>query len=460
MSLFKKVLAGTTAIVGLVALAAPANAAVTATNRDYVSGTAPAAARTFVGGSAIVVNDTGPGYTGAFAAANNQITITLSQGLWLATPAATAAGGGTATFVAGGAGTGFVTFQLAGTVTSITLSQASTIFNTVTSATDTSVVNAVITDSAGLITALPSAGRTATLATFSDPYKVTFTPGAAPQVQLAAPDLGSRYVTNPANLGTLNVTPAPVALFNWATISSTTIANQTLLTSPVVASNDLKVTVPTGIFQSADFTGSCLSGATNVTTIAAGVITLPAGVINAVNAPAGAACTIQVALQNPTTGTALLSAGATSAALSIVLGGAGNPNNVTPPTRVFNQAMNTITYAGGAVVSAGYSVGADAAYDYFVSVSNGSAAGPVIVQAATAGATGTAVLDASLAANTTKLYSIGTIKAALVAAGMSSTIFTNGGDRGQLSVVTPTGAKVTPLLLNKGNTQVVEIQGR
>lgn len=452
MSTKKNILIAGAAVAAMLAVASPAQAAITATTPiAYVSGTsAPAATVAFAAPASVVVDGSGAGYTSAFVAGNT-ITYTLSQGTFAVLPTVALSGtAGTISYVSGGAGQNFITYQLGGTIgaaTVVTLTNVSV--NSVTSAANSATVNLALSDGAGGLSTVAATAKTYNLATFTDPYSVSFAAAvAAPQVDLGATAPGSRYTnTNTADLGTITITPNATALRNWSNTNNVGAS---------ATANALAVTIPAGPFTQATFSGTCLGASTPITTATSNVVTLTASAISAINATGGAPCTVNVALNGPTTGTSLLGAGSASAALTVALSNVSGTGQ-TGTTRSFSQTLTAVSYAGGSVFNAGYTVGADANYDFFVNVSNGSTAGPVIVSAAVGGSTGTAVLSSSLAANTSAIYSISTIKDALVAAGMPTSTFVDATSRGQLQVVVPTNARVTPLLQNKTNGQVVEI---
>jgi len=446
MSTFKKVLASTAALAGLIALAAPANAEVTggAATKYVASPTAtPAAATSFTnGGSAIGVDNVAvAGFSAGVATAlftpGNTITFTLNQGTFANLPTA-ASVGGSVSYISGGAGQNFVTYQIAGATTALNLTNVNVAG--VTAVTSASTVTATLSDGAGALIA--ATAKSATIATFVSPYTFTYT-AAAPTVDLGATNPGAQYAS--ALVGSVTITPAADALSQWGAVATTAALD--------AVKGSLALTLPAGPFNGATLGAGCVAAPQAVTTITGGVVTF-AG-LGSVNNPGGAACTSSLTLTAPVaTATSLLATGATSAAATLNL---ANAPTSTGSTVTSTGALGAITFAGGASTVAGYTVGADAAYDFYVNVANGTTAGPVIVSANAAGSTGTAVLTTSIAANADSIYSIAQIKAALVLAGLPSTIFSSGGDRGQITIVAPTGAKVTPLLLNKANGQVVEV---
>jgi len=461
----KKILAATVAVSAM-AFTGAANAAITgpATPTKFVSGaSAPAASAAFTLPN-VVVTQTGDGYTSAFVTGNTLI-LTLQGGVTFnALPTVALTGSaGTVTYISGGPGSSQVTYQLGGVIDATTVVTYSNItVNNVTAVTNSSKITALVTDGSGTLAAgTTTALRTATLADFTDPYTVTFAPSVTPTgafVDLGATAPGSRYTVSStastpgnANLGIVTITPAAAALVNWAAVPSA-------LTAVGSTGSSLSLTIPGTPFVSANVisAGSCIAYTpAAVTTATANVVTFPmTGFVIA--APTGAACTLQFTLTNPTTGTALLAAGPTSAALTIGLGGVSS-TTVTGTTRSFNPALTPVTYSGGSVINAAYSVGEDANYNYFINVSNAGTAGPVIVTASVGGATGTAVLASTLAANTSAIFSIAEIRAKLIEAGMSDATFADANSRGNLQVVVPTGARITPLLQNKVNGQVVDI---
>jgi len=463
MTLMKKILVSSAAIGSLLALAAPANAAITQpTATRFVSGASTPAATVAFTLPAFQVDASGTGWSSAFITGNT-VTLTLQGGATFAVlPTVVPTNGGTLSFVSGGAGQAFVTYQWGGAVTTTSAINYSNIqVNSVGNVSNAATITAVFTDGAGTLASQIAAvsDRTVNLASFANPYSITFAAGTA-LVDLGSTSPGSRYTTSTtsstpgdATLGTITVTPATNALVNWQ-------ATPTALTGVVSTGSSLSITVPAGPFVSASAAGTCINPTTGVlqTSITSNVVTFAGTGLTNVLAPGSTSCTLSVTLTNPgTTATALLGAGVTSAALTLGLGGLGSSPTVTGTTRTFNQALTPITYSGGSVVNASYSVGEDVNYNYFINVSNGSTAGPVIVQASVDGSTGTAILSSTIAANTSAIYSIATIRAALVAAGMPGTVFANSGSRGNLQVVVPTGARVTPLLQNKVNGQVVEI---
>jgi hypothetical protein len=461
MTMMKKLLISTVAFGSLMALSTPAYAAITApitaNATRFVSGTSAPTAGTAFAVPSLVVDATNAGYTSAFVAGNS-IIITLQGGATFANlPTVTTPVGMTATLNGGGAGQNFVSFQLGGTVAGGSLTYSALNVNNVSSVTAGSDIRIVVTDSAATLAAGATAGvRTATMATFNDPYSVTFTAGTLSCIDLGATAPGSRYVAacntttqGAANLGTVNIVPATVGtLVNWAGGGMAAVGS---------TGSSISLTIPgTPFFGAVAASGGCLSTLASVTTQTANVVTIPVTNL-AVNAPGGGACSIGLTLSQPTTGTALLAAGNSSVSITLGLGGV-TASDVTGTTRNFTQALNTIGYSNGSVVNAAYSVGEDNNYNYFINVTNGGVPGPVIVTATVGGNTGTAVLTQSLAANTSSIFSIATIRAALIAGGMASAgTFDGASSRGNLQVVVPTGARVTPLLLNKVNGQVVEV---
>lgn len=460
MSNFKKLLAGTVAAVAMVGVAqADITLDTNNTTRPYIasdtavptattvfSASASATATDANAGGILIDNGAGPGNFTALVFSNlvtvgNNITFRLNQGTFAVLPTITAAGG-TLNYVAGGAGQNFITYQVGASPTSIAVGNIQV--NGVTAVAPGSQINVEVSDSAGALVPVAAAQKRVTLANFNRPYEFSFNLGAA----VAAVDLspagatpGSRYTnSNAFNLGQI-VIGAAQGVVTWANAAAAT----------TTTGASLAVTLPSG-WSSVTLQGACLGGDIVRTTATAGVVTF-SGASFTMPAP-GTGCTLTVIGAGPTTGSALLGAGPTSAALTLAL---ANAPTSAGSTINFSGALAPISYANGSVFNAGYVVGEDAAYNTFVSVTNGSTPGPVIVNARQGGNSGTAVLSNSLAANTNVLYSVGQIRDALVAAGMPTSTFSNASSRGSLEVVVPTGARVAPLLLNKSNSQVVEI---
>lgn len=470
MKNLKKLFLVTSAIGGALMLAGVANAAVvSAPATSYVSGTGAPAATVSFGNSAslnTIAADTSAAFTttGLFTPGNN-FTLTLPTGnTFAALPTITIANGGTLNYISGGASANAVTYQIQGaTTTTSAITVTGIAVQNVSSTAAGSTINVSISDSGGALSGVSATAKQLTVATFADPYSFSFVAaGTAPQVDLSATAPGSRYTnTNSAALGTISVIPASSALVNWAG-STATISSAT-------STSNLVVTLPAGTNPSVSLTGSgagCSSLTGSATSISATNTVTFSNL--ALPAPGGAGnCNLAIAVAGPSTGTTLLGAGATSAVLTV---GLTATTNLVGTTRTSSPSLTPITYANGTVVNAGYVTGDSASYDNFISVTTGATAGPVIVSLAGGQAgtsvSGTAVLNASQAANTNVLYPLGSvtgagigtsIRTALQGAGVSTAALASDSDRGSIQVVVPTGSRVAPLIRNRSNGQIVEV---
>jgi len=469
MKNLKKLFLVTSAIGGALMLAGVANAAVvSAPATSYVSGTgAPAATVSFgnPASSHTIAADTSAAFTttGLFTPGNN-FTLTLPTGnTFAALPTITIAGGGTLNYISGGASANAVTYQVQGATTATSAITVTGIaVQNVSSTAAAATINIAISDSGGALTGVSDSLKRLTVATFADPYSFSFVAaGTAPQVDLSATAPGSRYTnTNSAALGTISVIPASSALVAWAGTTSTI--------SSLTSTSNLVVTLPAGTNPSVSLTGSgagCNTLTGTATSISAANTVTFSNL--ALPAPGGSTCNLAVAVSGPSTGTALLGAGATSAALTV---GLTATTNLVGTTRSFSPSLTAITYANGTVVNAGYVTGDSGSYDNFISITTGATAGPVIVSLAGGQAStslsGTAVLNAAQAANTNVLYPLGSvtgagigtsIRTALQGAGVPTAAFATDSDRGAIQVVVPTGSRVAPLIRNRSNGQIVEV---
>jgi len=453
MSVFRKALWATTAATAIMSCGVASAAIANSSPITYISSTtAPAATQAFGTATNVITVDAATGGAaygvGQLFTVGNILTFTLSNSAtFQSLPTVSVTGTScttTAVYQSGGTNSTQVSYQLTGAtpVSACAVTLTGVLVNNVASALPDATVTLTLTDQAGALSGTTVTSRRTTVASFAAPYSFSFsTSGAAnTTIALSGTNPGAQYSGTPT-LGT--VTVSSVAVTPWGTTSL----------SIGTGTPSLVLTIPTGPFAGATL-GTCTSTPASVTTqSSAGVVTFPNVTIGAPTSAATTSCVVSLT-NTSTSATTLLGSGATSVAVSIPVVGA--------PTATYSGtgALSTITFAGGTSVDAGYVTGNSANYDTFISVTTGATAGPIIVTARTGGATGTAVLATTQAANTNVLYSMTDIAAALVTAGMPSGTFANDSARGSLTVVVPGAAgvsRVAPLLRNRSNGQVVEM---
>lgn len=476
MSTFKKVLASTAAFAALISLAAPANAAITVGGvQNFISSTtAPSASTVFSTGATITVNNTAPvgGGTAAVLAAGNIVTVSLPAGVIFATePTFTPTNVGTAVFskVSGGNGTGFFSFSVgAGTVdaaANIMLTNVN--IQGLPSAVNGATVRATLSDQAGLVLPTTATDVSPSVANFRNLYTVravgqgsaglaaSFTAGTTTSATDFVNNLisisgtspgttftvGSASTTTNARLGDIFL-DKNTGIVNWGGAAVTAGAATFNVTLPA---GTPPFTTPTATLTGcgAGATVSAFTGSTYTVTVPAANLAAVAG---------GASCQVSLAAPLVTSNAAFISRGGVT--FTGTLANTNGPASSTPQT--IAGTLAGFDYTGGTPHVLGYVNGSDASYQTFVSVSTAASAGPIIVNANVGGSAGSAVVTTSQIANSNVLYPIASgansVRDALITAGMSSSIFNNGASRGQLTVIAPTGARVTLLLLSPNGT--------
>jgi len=445
MTKLQKLLAATSIVGAALVMATPAHAiyTVSAGTPFIKGGTVPTTLT--LSGNTIVINTTDvPGVSGGeFAAAfndGNSVTITLGAGAKFAATPTIALNGGPAPTVTCAAGSTTCTILFAGGSTGVVNSV--TISNITLTPVDTTN-NIVATLSGGALGTTPVTYLSKTLASFSD--AISFSNKLSNITLASTTGTSTSFRDAKGTLGTLNATITATRAYDGVT--AVTLGAPT----PVQA---VIATMNAGSLSSVVFTeGSgasapCLPASTSVTT---GLI----AATNIVDSAAGSAnfngCQVGVTLN--ASGVVPLIASA-----SVTLSVAGAINNAPGLTTYSSGAVSIGAITAGSsatqAIPLSYNFGADSLYGYYVSVTSGPTADATGVTF-TSGPWTTSAQQ--VAPNSTKLFSIETIRSALITAGAPSSIFANSSARAPLTVNAHASAQVTALIQNKATGIVTEV---
>jgi len=451
MTKLQKLLAASAMIGASFVMAAPAHALYTVTaGTPFVKGGTTPTTLTLSGNS-IVINATDVpalASSGEFSQSFNDgsfITITLNSTAKFAATPTIALNGGPAPTITGGAGSQTLTITFAGgstgVVNSVTISNITlnTLANTTTNLTAT-------LSGTAFVGATPATYLSKTLASFSDP--ISFVANAS-NVTLNTGTTSTSFRDGKGTLGSLSSTITATRAYDGVT--AVTLGAPTPVTVTLAAAN-------AGSFSNVTFTESsgaatpCLPASTAVST---GIAAATAIADSATGTANFNGCTVGITLTP--SGTIAILPSAVNASVTVPI------NNAPGITSVVGAGVvGNIATGAGALQSVplSYNFGADALYGYYVSVTTDNAvstdsaiatftSGPYVTSATAAAM--------QLAPNSTKLFSIETIRTALVAAGAPSSIFANSSARAPLSVQVPAGTKVTALIQNKSTGIVTEV---
>jgi hypothetical protein len=445
MTKLQKLLAATSIVGAALVMSSPANALYTVSSgtRFVAGGTTPTTLTAT--GNSIVINatDVAGVTTGEFSQAFNDgsfITITLSGTTKFAATPTIALNGGPAPTVTGGAGSQTLTITFAGGSTGVVNSVTITNITLNTLADTTTDITATLSGTAFA----GSAYLTQNLVRFSAPISFA---AKASNVTVSGTTATS-FRDNKGSLGNLVATITATRAYDGVTAVTFGAPTAKAQISSLTAGSFSNVTFT----ELSGASTPCLPASTAVT---ANLIAATDIVDSATGTAGFTGCNVGVTLTP--SGVTAIATGAVTLDVTVPVNNFPGTTSIATGLTAIGSIGNTTSAA--ITVPLSYNFGADAAYGYYVSVTapSSTSVDPTAVSFRSGPYTTTSSFAGQIAPGTTKLFSIETIRAGLIAGGAPSSLFNGSSARAPLSVTAPAGAVVTALIQNKGQNIVTEV---